>query len=162
MTESTVPSAPKPANGRGLRIALAVSVALNLAVAGIVAGALLRGGPHGNMVRDLDFGPFTEALSPRDRLALRRDFLARTPDMRDLRKGMRDDLDGMLRALRATPFDADALRAAMANQGQRTADRLKLGQDLIFDRIAAMSAQDRAAFADRLEDRLLHGPRKGN
>lgn len=162
MTETSVPTAPKPATGRGLRIALAVSVALNLAVAGVIAGAFLRGGPHGDMVRELDFGPFTEALSPRDRSALRRDFFARAPDLRDLRKGMRDDLDGMLTALRATPFDADALRAAMANQGQRTLDRLKMGQDLIFDRIAAMSEQDRASFADRLESRLLHGPRKGN
>jgi uncharacterized membrane protein len=162
MTETPVPTAPKPATGRGLRIALAVSVALNLAVAGVVVGAVLRGGPHRDMVRNLDFGPFTEALSPGDRSALRRDFFARAPDMRDLRKGMREDLDGMLTALRATPFDADALRAAMEKQGQHTTDRLKMGQDLIFNRIAAMSDQDRASFADRLESRLMRGPRNGN
>ena len=49
--------------GRGVRIALGISVALNLLVVGLVAGAVLRdGGPRERMVRDLDFGPFTEAL----------------------------------------------------------------------------------------------------
>ncbi|MES2968240.1 MAG: periplasmic heavy metal sensor [Pseudomonadota bacterium] len=151
------PAPAAPSNGRGLRIALAVSVAINLAILGLAAGAMLGGGPHERMVRDLDFGPFTEALSEGDRAALRRDFFRGSPDLMDMRRQMKGDLEAVLAALRADPFDAEALRDVMARQRSRMADRLDLGQTLIFDRVAAMDAAERAAFADRLERRLLRG-----
>ena len=162
MTETvTSPPPAAPKSGRKLRIALAVSVALNLLIIGLVAGAVLRdGGPQGRMVRDLDFGPFTEALTPEDRDALRRDFIRQAPDLRDMRRQMRDDFRTVLAALRADPFDAEALRDVMANQGDRMAARLALGQDLILARIAAMTPAERAAFADRLERRLERGPKR--
>jgi hypothetical protein len=62
--------------------------------------------------------------------------------------------------LRADPFDAEALRNVVANQGDRMAARLALGQDLILARIAAMTPAERAAFADRLERRLERGPKR--
>lgn len=152
----TAPGAAR--TGRGLRIALGISVALNLAVAGMVAGALLRdGGPKGRMVRDLDFGPFTEALSADDRAALRRDFLQRAPDMRDIRRQMGADLQAFLGLLRQEPFDAAALVAVMENQQGRMARRIELGQELLAERLAAMTPAERAAFADRLERRLTRG-----
>lgn len=163
MTPSPSPSVPPvvPPSGRKLRIALAVSVALNLLILGLVAGAVLRdGGPHGRMVRDLDFGPFTEALTPEDRDALRRDFIRQAPDLRDMRRQMRDDFSTLLAALRAEPFDVEALRGVVANQGDRMAARLELGQDLMLARIAAMTPAERAAFADRLEQRLERGPKR--
>ena len=144
--------------GRGLRWVLAVSVALNLAVVGLVAGAMLReGGPHGRMVRDLDFGPFTEALTEGDREALRRAFMARMPEMRDMRAAMRADFAALLAALRAEPFDAAALQGAVANQAGRMQRRLEVGQQIMLERIAAMTVADRRAFADRLEARLRDG-----
>lgn len=144
--------------GRGLRWVLAVSVALNLAVVGLVAGAMLReGGPHGRMVRDLDFGPFTEALTEGDREALRRAFMARMPEMRDMRAAMRADFAALLAALRAEPFDAAALQGAVANQAGRMQRRLEVGQQIMLERIAAMTVTDRRAFADRLEARLRDG-----
>ena len=159
ITPSPLPSPPP--GGRKLRIALAVSVALNLLILGLVAGAVLRdGGPHGRMVRDLDFGPFTEALTPEDRDALRRDFIRQAPDLRDMRRQMRDDFSTLLAALRAEPFDVEALRGVVANQGDRMAARLELGQDLMLARIAAMTPAERAAFADRLEQRLERGPKR--
>ena len=165
MTETVTspPPSPPPATpkaGRKLRIALAVSVALNLLIVGLVAGAMLRGGPPDRMVRDLDFGPFTEALTSEDRDALRRDFIRQAPDLRDMRRQMRDDFRSVLAALRADPFDAEALRDVVANQGDRMAARLALGQDLILARIAAMTPAERAAFADRLERRLERGPKR--
>jgi uncharacterized membrane protein len=166
MTETVTsppPPSPPPAtpkSGRKLRIALAVSVALNLLIVGLVAGAMLRGGPPDRMVRDLDFGPFTEALTSEDRDALRRDFIRQAPDLRDMRRQMRDDFRSVLAALRADPFDVEALRDVVANQGDRMAARLALGQDLILARIAAMTPAERAAFADRLERRLERGPKR--
>lgn len=145
--------------GKGLRVALAVSVGLNLLIVGLLAGAVLRdGGPRARMTDDVQFGPFTEALTEQDRKALRRDFVERMPDMRDMRRQMREDFAGLLAALRAEPFDADAVRALLAGQSVRMAERLQLGQDLLVERIGAMTPQERAAFADRLEQRLRRGP----
>ena len=150
-------------SGRGLRIALGISVALNVLVAGLVAGAVLRdGGPRERMLRDLEFGPFTEALSREDRDALRRDFVARSGGFRDMRAEMRSDFDALLGALRAEPFDIDAARAVLAGQQARMQARLELGQELLLERVAAMSPQARAEFADRLEERLRRGGRGGD
>jgi len=150
--------AGKPGGGKGLRIALGVSVALNLLVAGLVA-MLRDGGPHDRMVRDLDFGPFTEALTREDREALRRDFLQRAPGLRDMRAQMRQDFGALLTALRSDPFDPAALRGLLANQQARMTERIALGQELMVERLSAMSPEARARFADRLEERLRRGPR---
>ena len=147
----------KPVSGRGLRIALAVSVALNLAVAGVAAGVVLRnhsGDGRNDGVRELGFGPFTEALSPQDRRALRQSYLASAPDIRGMKRQRRDDAMAVLQALRATPFNPESLTALMAAQQQRMAQQLTLGQQVLGDFLIAMAPADRAAFAKRLEDRL--------
>lgn len=157
------PAVPPSSSGKGLRIALGISVALNLLIAGLVAGALLReGDPRARMVRDLDFGPFTEALSPRDREALRRSFVERAPGMRDMRREMRSDLETFLTVLRSEPFDPAALEAVMDNQAGRMSRRIELGRELLLERLAAMPAAERAAFADRLEKRLRKGGGRPN
>lgn len=150
------------ASGRGIRIALAVSLALNLAVAGIVGGSLLggKGRPGNPMVRDIGFGPFTAALSPEDRATLGRAFRDEAPDMRNMRADMRQ----IVQALRATPFDEAALREAMAGMVVRGRTRLELGQRLLFDRLVAMTPEERDAFADRLQQVMERGrdkPRGG-
>lgn len=144
---------------RKLKIALAVSLALNLAVVGVVGGAMMKGvaGRHGDMVRDLDFGPFTQAFDAEDRAALRRGFLERAPELRAARKEMRADFAAVLTALRADPFDAAALSAALVGQSARAAKNLAIGQALVAERIAQMTPAARIAFADRLEAGLTRG-----
>lgn len=154
-----VPSAAPSSRGRGLRIALAISVALNLAVIGLVAGAMLRDGPHGRFVRELDLGPFTEAFSPRDRAALRDQFMAQDGGFRALRDQFRADGLALVEVLRQEPLDRARLEALMQTQQDRMAARMKVGRDLVAARIAAMSPEDRRAFADRLEEALRRGPR---
>lgn len=152
---------PRAASGRGLKIALAISLALNLGVAGIVGGTLLGrfGPPPPPEIRDLGFGPFGQALSPEDRAALRAAFVAEAPDMRGMRREMRADLADFLQALRADPFDPDALRAAFDAQDARARERLDLGQRLLTDRLIAMTGAERLAFADRLQEGLTRGRR---
>lgn len=141
---------------RGWRIAFFVLLALNLGVAGMIGGAVLRHGPvrHGEMVRDLGFGPFTEALAPEDRAALRRSFLERAPDFRAARSEMRAEFSAVLAALRAEPFDAAALAAAMERQSSRMTRQMQLGQALLRDHLAEMTPDARRALADRLEHSL--------
>lgn len=152
------PSSPAP-SGRGLKIALAVSVALNLAVAGVVAGAWMKDGPSRGMPRDLSFGPFSEALGPEDRRALRKALADRAPGFREARAAAQAEFAALLAALRASPFDPAAVQSALAAIEARNAGRLELGRSLIEARITQMSEADRLAFADRLEDGLRRRPR---
>lgn len=156
---------PPPVAGAGsglMRFALIASLALNLGIVGMVGGAMFRNGgpPHGaSMVRDVGFGAFTEALSKEDRATLRRAFLAGAPEFRDGRRDMRADFMDLLRQLRAEPFEAEQLRAVLDRQSARNAERLALGQTLIFELLVAMPPEARQDFADRLEQSLSKGPR---
>ncbi len=155
----------KPTAGRWLRFALAISVAVNLAILGIVAGAMIRNhGPmqDGAMARDLGFGPFTEALSDQDRKKLRQAFLAKVPELRDDRRAMRLESSALLGQLRAVPFDAAGLRKVFDSQHQRNAERLDLGQNLILDLVVGMTEAERLAFASRLEVQLAKKPKRRN
>ena len=157
MTDTDPSTRTPPRSGRGLRIAFAVSLALNLAVAGLVAGAFLRDGPpHGG--RDFGMGPLSEALSRDDRRAMRAAFLDRYPGLRADRGAMREDVQVLLGTLRADPFDPMALDDALAAIARRNGELLATGQELLAARIKAMDPDDRAAFADRLEKKL---PRAG-
>ncbi len=155
-TQNTAP-VQSPAAPRGVKIALAVSVALNLAVAGLAVGAWLGDGPHKGMPRDMSFGPFSEALDDADRRAIRRALLERVGEFREQREAARTEFEALLASLRADPFDPAALKAALAALEARNAERLELGRTLIETRLIEMSPEERAAFADRLEKGLRRG-----
>ena len=148
---------PVSATPRGVKIALALSVALNLAVAGLAVGAWLGDGPHRGMPRDMSFGPFSEALDDDDRKAIRKALLSRLGEFREQRDAARAEFEALLVALRADPFDAGALKTALAALEARNAERLELGRSLIETRLIEMTPEERAAFADRLEKHLRRG-----
>ncbi|QYK43631.1 MAG: periplasmic heavy metal sensor [Paracoccaceae bacterium] len=146
--KATPPRAP----GRWLRVALAVSVALNLAVAGVIVGAVVRDGPpRGAAMRDFGLGPVAGALSDADRAALRRAFAARAPDLRAMRSGWRQDTAALVAVLRAEPFDPQAMRDTMESGARRVGDMIALSRGLLVDHVATMDPAARRAFAERLE-----------
>jgi uncharacterized membrane protein len=69
------------------------------------------------------------------------------------------DLVAVVSSLRATPFDLAALDAAMAAQQDHLAARMKFGTDAMYAFLTSLTPQERLAFADRLADRLQHGPK---
>lgn len=158
------PGVPPPAAGPAaprtplwVRIALVASLALNLAVLGLVAGAALRGDRHHQRppaIADVGFGPFTEALSREDRAALRRAFIARSDGLKGMRAEMRADMEAFAAAITAEPFDPAAAAAVLSGQKARIDSRIALGQELLIDRLSGMSPAERAAFAARLKDGL--------
>lgn len=145
--------------GRGTRILLAVSLALNLLVLGLLVGALLRGGLGGHpgdprapaSLRALGATPFLLALDEADRDRLLADARGRGEDLRANRAALRDGVDAMVRTLRSEPFDAGTFRRLAADQRRAAAARQALGEDLLLARIEAMSPEARMAYADRLE-----------
>jgi uncharacterized membrane protein len=157
MTDPQTPTPSAAPASRWVKIALVISVAINLAVAGLVAGAWLGGGPRRAMMHDLSFGPFSDALSPEDRRALRSAFFKRAGEFRKAREAARAEFDALLAALRSEPLDPVALDAALTAIETRNAERLALGRDLIEERFVEMTAEDRKAFADRLDVGLHRG-----
>lgn len=137
------------------RIALPLSLALNVLVIGLVIGALLRGPDHAPRSVDLSLGPLTRALDEADRAALGERLRG------DLEAGRRPPPPGMaaragelravLAALRAEPFDAEALTARLDAQRARARDWADAGQAGLVAHLSQMSPAQRAAFADRLE-----------
>ncbi|HQU67936.1 MAG TPA: periplasmic heavy metal sensor [Albidovulum sp.] len=149
-TETGV-AAPKA--GRGMKIALILSLTLNLMILGVMGGAMLAHGGRDDprRVRDVGFGPYTEALSPEDRKALREAFVKAAPDFRAGREEARADVAALAAAIRAEPYDRAAVEAVMANQVARIEERLQLGRGLLLDRLDAMGPEARAALAGRIE-----------
>ncbi len=159
MTQSpdTTATAPKP---KALRYVLVASLALNLAVGGMLLGSVLRGGPEGrDMARDMGFGPYDSALRPEDRDTLRTALRQKSRDLKANRALAGADLVAVVSSLRATPFDPADLAAAMTAQQDHLAARMKFGTDAMHDFLVSLTPQERLDFADRLEDRLLHGPK---
>lgn len=159
ITPPPAPPLPGASGARWLKLALVVSVALNLGVAGLVLGARLGDGPRRDMPRDLSFGPFSEALSDKDRRALRRDLMGRLGEFRTSREAARAEFAGLLAALRAEPFDPEGLKTALAAIETRNAERLELGRSLIEKRLVEMTPEERLAFADRLERGIQRRPK---
>jgi uncharacterized membrane protein len=147
-----------------LRWALAVSLALNVAVVGMVAGAMLRDGPPGRpgvAPRDISFGPYLAVMTPPERAALRAAFVARAPGFRDARLEMRADMVQVAAALRAEPFDRAAVEAALERGTARARGFLELGQSVLSDHLASLTPAERAALADRIEAVARRKPRQG-
>ncbi len=110
-------------------------------------------------LRDLGYGPFGEALSPSDRHALARGLIGHAGDLQSNRDDIRRQFAEMLAALRAQPFDAGAWRRWWNARQTKLEERQAIGQALLLDRIEAMSDDERAAFADRLERNLRRAAR---
>lgn len=161
MTEPTETSQKKARTGMRpwLKVVLFVSLAFNLAVVGLVVGAALKYGPrdgHRPPRLDMMSGPYTSALSHKDRrqigAELRREYRAERPS----RQEIRTQFDQILQALRAQPYAPDRVEALMQVQLDAGIERQALGQRLLLQRLQAMTDAERAEFADRLEDGLKH------
>ena len=166
-TETMSPQAggPPPAPmRRSMRYVLIGSLAVNLLVLGLVAGAVIRGPDGFRAPRgvDLALGPIVAALAPEDRDAIRAELRQREALQLRPRRD-RDALIGaLLLALRAEPFDPAATQAALNVPRDRALAVQQAVQQSLLARITAMTPAGRLAFADRLSDAMGHGGRDGD
>ena len=155
--QSQIPARPR----RLWRVVLVLSLALNLAVTGVVGGAIFSGRVGEGAPRSFDLGvsPLARALSPAERRDVGRS-LRRDRVMRDI--DLRGGAAGIVNTVRATPFDADALRAVLQEQAAQIATVQTKAQDAFVEAIANMTPDRRDAFADRLAEELSkERPRRG-
>ncbi len=149
----------KPARLRPwLRIVFGVSVALNLAVAGLVAGAFLRPDKREAGHRPPPIGAVLyRELSKEDRRVLRKAATG-SHEERAARRG--EDADALADALRSVPFDAARVDALLDQHGEQIEDFQRSVGKLWLDRVVKMSDDERAEYADRLH-RAMMAPPKG-
>ena len=137
---------------RLMRIALVVSVALNLAVAGLALGFVVRGhdaGPPRGF--DMSLGPVARALSPEDRAAIRETL--KSSRVSSNRRGGRDaDLAALIAALTRNPYDPEETTRAITAPAARVNGIQAAAAAALADRVAQMTEADRKAFAARLAE----------
>lgn len=161
MSETSTHS-PEPRRGapRWMKVVLVLSLALNLLVIGAIIGAVTSGagkwrGAHGPGAA----GALTKALSEEDRRAIKRQMVREFMPQREARQAHRATMATLLEQLRAPEFDAAAVSASMTQIGAHFQTRFDTGQMLLVERLSAMSAAERAAYADRLEAALTRRKR---
>ena len=140
-----------------LRIVLFLSLALNLAVVGVAVGVFARFGPHKDAHPprgDQVSGVYTHALTAQDRRRIGREMFRNQRNTLPSRQEMAADYAAMVATLRVQPFDADAAGAILHRQIEFGQRRAELGHGLLLQRLTEMSPEERAAYADRLENAL--------
>jgi len=145
-------SAPAPARaGRWSRWILFVSLALNLFFIGAWAAFAWR---HFGWERHRPWTPATRierlaaALPAGDAEKLRGEFRTRQGNIEAAITSYRQAQRGMREALRAEPFNADALRAAMAEARNARGKLDEALQEVIASAGAAMTPEGRRSLAD--------------
>lgn len=158
-----------------MRVVLALSLALNLAVVGLVVGSAARdrwddrreagehpggpGGPRGDAGAAMT--PYAAALPPPERRALAREVLGRIRDEGIGLRDLRASVEAIAAAVRAEPFRPEVVTAELERQRVALGRVQEVSHDAIVARLSNMTADERRAFADRLEEgmRGRGGPR---
>jgi len=136
---------------------LFVSLARNLAVAGVVIGAVAKHGFEDDRRApriEGPGGPLTRALSREDRREIGRALRAEFGAMRPTREAIQAEYAQVVAALKATPYDAATVRAIVAAQSTAMDARMRVAQEQLLKRLDEMSPDERAAFAGRLQEVL--------
>ena len=146
-----------------MRVLLVASLAVNLLIVGMVVGTVASGGGPGqgrDALREAGGSPFIRALAPHDRRGVMRGMVSERRALRESRETLRARFDALLVALRAETFDAAAVEQLLEDQRRALQARNKVGEQAILDRVAAMSLEERRAYADRLEAEVRPRPRR--
>jgi len=142
-----------------VKIVLTLSLAINLLIAGVVAGFALRGGPLGGKGPSMGYAmPYVIALPPEDR----RDVFEAVRNNRDLpgrgaRRGVYRD---MISTLQTTPFDRAAVETLLDRQAAGVEAVQAVAQGTWLDKIDKMSDAERADYAERVRHVLDRGKRR--
>lgn len=160
---------------RGMRWALVLSVVLNLVLGGVIIGAAFHGkppGPPGDVIVRM-----VRALPPEIRQDMRRDWVRRQDERhqderhqdgheRQARPDRMSSLRAVIGAVAADPFDPSALDREMALFQQGSDAALGSLRGELVSRIAGMTPDQRAAYAEALrgdgrDGRESHGGGRG-
>ncbi len=137
---------------RWVKIALIVSVAVNLGIAGVIGGAALRAPEirHNKVEAPEGVAMLARAMPPAHQRELREELRNRRGDLRPDREELRSLRDRFIVALRAEPFDIDAVNAVFADQRAMLSKLTAAGHESVIEQIEKMSQKDRERYIQRL------------
>ncbi|WP_299611824.1 periplasmic heavy metal sensor [uncultured Tateyamaria sp.] len=141
-----------------VKILLGLSLAVNLAIVGLVGGVAWRGGPLGGKGPGMGYAmPYVLALPHDDRRAV----FGAVRDNADLpgRGARRAVYRDMIALLQAGAFDRAAVSAVLERQARDVGQVQMVAQTAWLDRIAAMTEGERSAYAERLTEVVSRGSR---
>ena len=139
------------------KVLLGASLALNIAVAGVLAGAFWRHSPEhrsdaGGSRQAMS--PYFRALEPKKWRAISKQLRAGRDEKSKL--AAQTQFEAAIRLLRQTPFRAAEFDAVMQQQIIGATQRLQRAQSNLSASIIGMSTPERSAYADRLQAALQH------
>lgn len=138
-----------------VKVLLAISLALNLAVIGMLGGAALRGhSPRAQTAEGVSI--LARAMPFKFQTQLRGAIRDRRNDLRPDREAMRLLRTNLIDALEAEPFDISAVETVLSNQRTLLSNLIVVGHSEVIAQIAAMDAQDRARYVENLQKPPRH------
>jgi uncharacterized membrane protein len=143
---------------RWVKVVLAVSLALNLAVVGLVAGMMMRIAPLREVRSNLGYAaPYVIALPGQERRSLLRAIRndPSLPRRADRKAAFKD----MVNVLRLEPFDRTQVSNILNRQGADVSQIQTVAQSAWLDAVEGMSIKNRLAYIDRIEVVLSRGSR---
>ena len=150
MSESTI--RPTTGTPRWMKITLVVSIAINLGIAGVIGGAALRAPEtqRNNLEAPEGIAMLARAMPATHQRELREELRDRRGDLRPDREELRHLRDRFVVALRAEPFDIDAVNEVFADQRDMLSKLTAAGHDSVIEQIEKMSLRDREMYIRRL------------
>lgn len=129
-----------------LVIALVMSLGLNLALGGFIAGRLSGGGDPAMAVHE-NLRRIARTMDEADRKVMRAAFVDRAGEFRQLRRDRRPLMREVRQALRAEPFDPAALETALAGVQQHLVRASTVFQTALIDAANNVSPEARKKLA---------------
>jgi hypothetical protein len=151
------PAPSRPRTGRGVKLALVLSLALNLLIVGALAGGAMRARMQPDAAPRADLRAMWMALPDQTRADLRAGFSTARGDRqtdgdRAARHARRIEQNARLAAaLRAEEFDSTAFVDLLRTETRQRESRIEAMQAALGEALGNMDAVERAAVAARFE-----------
>ena len=145
------------------KVIFVLSLALNVAIVGVVIGATWRFQGSGAQMASkvLDSGSiYLRALGKKHRRELGRKMRPARGETKNSRAEIIQGFDQAIAVLRGEPFDSDAFEQVMQAHSTRAEMRMQEARSILLNHLIALSAAERAAYADRLEQALRGGKQR--
>lgn len=150
-------SSPKPSTSRWIKIALVISLGINIGIAGILVGSALRApeARRSNIEHPDGVAMLARAMPQSHQRELRETLRNQRDELRPDRQELQNLRQRFVVALRAEPFNIDAVRETFAAQRVILDHLTASGHAAVVGQIEQMTPQDRQLYIRR----LLNGPR---
>lgn len=145
------------------KVIFVLSLALNVAIVGVVIGTTWRfqDKPPRPTVRVPESSSiYLRALDNTHRRELGRKLRRADGTLKETRAEIAQGFGQAIAVLRADPFDSDAFAKVMQGHSNRAEMRMKEARSILLNHLIALSAAERAAYADRLEQALRGGKQR--